>query len=73
MTHTLFLSDDVEALTEIDVSDFANGIIKVIDDEVYRKKISTNAQNLAEEKYSYEAYMKKTEAIYKVLEESVRS
>jgi glycosyltransferase involved in cell wall biosynthesis len=71
ITHTQVLSDDVAVLTDINADAFAKGILKVIEDKNYRIKISENAKKLAEEKYSYAAYINKTKSIYHVIEEKI--
>lgn len=68
ITHTQVLDDKVSVLTECNEKDFANGILKVIDDNELRNEIARNAKKLAEEKYSYKVYVKKTEDIYRVIE-----
>jgi glycosyltransferase involved in cell wall biosynthesis len=71
ITHTQVLDDKVSVLTECNEKDFANGILKVIDDNDLRNEIAQNAKKLAEEKYSYKAYVKKTEDIYKVIKDKL--
>ncbi|MBN2010330.1 glycosyltransferase family 4 protein [candidate division KSB1 bacterium] len=72
ITHTQVLNDDVAALTDVSAESFASGILRVIEDESYRTRIAENAKNLADEKYSYEVYVKKTQAIYSVIEEKLQ-
>jgi len=69
ITHTQVLNNDVAVLTECDADSFAKGLIEVIDDEKLRYDIAKNAKALAEEKYSYEVYLKKTKSIYNFLEQ----
>lgn len=68
ITHTQVLNDQVSYLTECNAESFANGILKVITDKNYRTSISKNAKKLADEKYSYKAYLEKTKNIYNILE-----
>ena len=68
ITHTQVLDDEVSILTEVNPDAFADGILRVIEDEKLRKKISKNAQKLAREKYSYEVYVEKTRKIYDFLQ-----
>ncbi|MBD3289379.1 glycosyltransferase [candidate division KSB1 bacterium] len=68
ITHTQVLDDSVSVLTECDRKSFADGILKVIGDNELRTTIAQNARKLADEKYSYEVYVKKSEDIYKVIE-----
>ena len=69
ITHTQVLNGDVAVLTECDADSFAKGLIEVIDDEKLRHDIAESAKALAEEKYSYEVYLKKTKSIYNFLEQ----
>jgi len=68
LTHTQVLNDDVSVLTEVTPETFAAGILQVIEDESLRKRLATNAQTLAREKYSYEVYVEKTRKIYAYLQ-----
>jgi len=68
ITHTQVLNDEVSVLTDVTPIAFAEGILSVIEDQALRTKISQNAQRLAEEKYSYEVYVKKTREVYDYLE-----
>ncbi len=68
LTHTQVLNDEVAVLTAIEPDDFAQGIVKVLEDDSYRKAITENARRLAEKEYSYEAYLKKTQEVYQYLE-----
>lgn len=72
ITHTQVLNDQVAVLTECDARSFADGLIKILDDENLRQEISRNAKALAEEKYSYDAYVQKTMNIYNFLEQKKR-
>ena len=71
LTHTQVLDDDVSILTEVNPAAYAEGILKVIEDEALRKQIAGNAQRLAQEKYSYEVYVEKTRKIYDYLQSKV--
>ncbi len=72
ITHTQVLDEKVSVLTACDEKDFANGILKVINDNELRKTIAENAKKLAEEKYSYKAYLKKTEDIYNIIKNKLQ-
>lgn len=63
ITHTQIMDDSVAVLTEPTADDFAQGILSVIDDPQRRNSIVAAAQNLAEEKYSYNDYLQKVEQI----------
>ena len=68
MTHTQVLNHDVAMLTECNARSFSQGLLKVMADGELRRKLSENAKKLAEEKYSYQAYIKKLDRIYKYLQ-----
>ena len=72
ITHTQVLNDQVAVLTDCNAQSFAEGILKILTDENLRTEISKNARALAEEKYSYEAYLQKTASIYNFLEQKKR-
>jgi glycosyltransferase involved in cell wall biosynthesis len=68
LTHTQVLNSDVAVLTDCTPNAFAGGILRVLEDRSYGEKLSRNAQKLAEQEYSYEAYLQKTKEIYSYLE-----
>ncbi len=68
LTHTQVLNSEVAALTECTPASFAQGLLRVLENETYRQKIAQNAQALAEREYSYEAYLRKTREIYEYVE-----
>lgn len=72
ITHTQVLNDRVAILTECDAKSFAEGVMKILDNENLRNEISKNAKALADEKYSYDAYVQKTINIYHFLEQKKR-
>ena len=67
ITHTQVLNNRVSILTDINANAFADGIMRVLTDDQLKQTIVSNALKLSEEKYSYDAYVKKTETIYRVL------
>jgi glycosyltransferase involved in cell wall biosynthesis len=69
ITHTQVLNDEVAILTDCNANAFAEGLIKIIEDQKLRQKIAGNAKELADEKYSYESYQQKTKSIYNFLEQ----
>ena len=73
LTHTQVLNCDVSVLTECTPEAFGRGVLKVVQDQELAKRISANAAQLAEEKYSYGAYLKKTEALYSFLEQELKN
>ncbi len=64
-THTQVLNNKVSVLAEPEPEKFADAISNLLKDERLRKSIVSEAMKLAEKKYSYEEYLKKTEMIYK--------
>jgi glycosyltransferase involved in cell wall biosynthesis len=72
ITHTQVLNEEVAVLTECNADAFANGLMKVIEDEQLRLSLSENARALAEERYSYEVYVQKTHSVYYYLEQKKR-
>ncbi|MBI2558001.1 glycosyltransferase family 4 protein [Candidatus Woesearchaeota archaeon] len=63
-SHTQVLNKNVAVLTKLDESSFADGIIKLLKDNVLRKKLSTNSKKLGRSSYSYEEYINKTKLLY---------
>jgi glycosyltransferase involved in cell wall biosynthesis len=60
LTHTQVLSDDTAILTGVTASEFGAGILAALADPVQAAAIGERARQLAETKYSYEAYLEKT-------------
>jgi glycosyltransferase involved in cell wall biosynthesis len=60
LTHTQVLSDDVAILTEPTPEAFAQGVLEGLSDRQRAKEIGVRAKQLAETKYSYEAYLNRT-------------
>jgi glycosyltransferase involved in cell wall biosynthesis len=60
LTHTQVLNDDTAILTGASAAEFAAGIISALADPVRSAAIGERARQLAESKYSYEAYLEKT-------------
>ena len=60
LTHTQVLDDEVSVLTPPTPEGFAEGILSVIDDPARGRVIGERARQLAETKYSYEAYLERT-------------
>ena len=54
-------------LTEPNAKAFASGISRILNDDELKRAIIENALKLSEDKYSYQAYINKTESIYSVL------
>lgn len=64
LTHTQVLSDDVSILTEASPEGFGDGILAAIADPRRAAEIGQAALNLADTKYSYEAYLDRTRRAY---------
>jgi glycosyltransferase involved in cell wall biosynthesis len=60
LTHTQVLDDEVAILTEPTADGFAAGILEAVSDPVRAAAIGARAGQLAESKYSYEAYLGRT-------------
>ncbi len=60
LTHTQVLSDDVAILTGANADDFARGILRAIDDPAAATRIGQAAKQLADTRYTYEAYLQRT-------------
>jgi len=60
LTHTQVLSDEVAMLTEPTAEGFALGILQAITDPVAAARIGSAAKQLADTRYTYEAYLQRT-------------
>ena len=60
LTHTQVLSDEVAILTEATADGFARGILRAIGDRSLAARIGAQARQLAETRYTYEAYLQRT-------------
>jgi glycosyltransferase involved in cell wall biosynthesis len=60
LTHTQVLDDTVSILTDPTPAGVAGGILRAIADPVAAAELGRRAHQLAETKYSYEAYLEKT-------------
>jgi glycosyltransferase involved in cell wall biosynthesis len=60
LTHTQVLDDDTAILTGTSPAEFADGILSALADAAKAAAIGQRARQLAETKYSYEAYLEKT-------------
>jgi glycosyltransferase involved in cell wall biosynthesis len=60
LTHTQVLNDDVSYLTEATPSAFGAGIVAALADPERARAVGSRARQLAETKYSYEAYLART-------------
>jgi glycosyltransferase involved in cell wall biosynthesis len=60
LTHTQVLDDRTAILTDATAEGFAEGIVSAIRDSARARAVGEAAKNLAETKYSYEAYLERT-------------
>ena len=60
MTHTQVLDDEIAVLTEPTPQGFAAGVLALMHDPARGAAIGARARQLAETKYSYEAYLGRT-------------
>jgi glycosyltransferase involved in cell wall biosynthesis len=60
LTHTQVLTDDTAILTAATAEAFAEGILAALDDRARAVAVGRHARQLAETKYSYEAYLDRT-------------
>jgi glycosyltransferase involved in cell wall biosynthesis len=60
LTHTQVLNDEVAFLTEATAEGFARGISAALADPEHARAIGARARQLADTKYSYDAYLSRT-------------
>ena len=60
LTHTQVLDDAVSVLTAPTPGGLAGGILEALSDPVWARELGRRARDLADTKYSYEAYLAKT-------------
>jgi glycosyltransferase involved in cell wall biosynthesis len=60
LTHTQVLSDDTAFLTGVSAQEFGRGIVAALTDRERAATIGRQARQLADTKYSYEAYLERT-------------
>jgi len=60
LTHTQVLTDDVAVLTPATAEGFAQGIVRTVNNPAQGRLTGARARQLAETKYSYEAYLART-------------
>jgi len=60
LTHTQVLDDETSILTDANRDAFAAGILAALNDPARAEAIGRRARQLAETKYSYEAYLERT-------------
>ena len=67
LTHTQVLSDDVAFLTGATPNEFAEGILVALRDRARAAAVGRRARELAETKYTYQAYLERTRQAYAAL------
>jgi glycosyltransferase involved in cell wall biosynthesis len=60
LTHTQVLDDDTAILTGASAREFADGILVALTNPARAAEVGANAKQLADTKYSYEAYLERT-------------
>jgi len=60
LTHTQVLSDDTAILTPPTAEGFADGVLEALSDPARAAAVGRQAQQLADRKYSYDAYLERT-------------
>ena len=60
LTHTQVLSDETAILTGVSSAEFADGILRALDNPLLAQSVGLRARELAETKYSYDAYLERT-------------
>jgi glycosyltransferase involved in cell wall biosynthesis len=73
LTHTQVLDDDTAILTEATAAGFGDGILAGLADPARAAALGRRARELAETKYSYEAYLEKTRQACAALVPETRS
>jgi len=66
-SHTQVLSDEVAMLVAPTSDGLASGAIALLEDERMRGELARNARTLAQQKYSYQAYLERTSEVYQGL------
>jgi len=67
LTHTQILSDETAILTGATPAEFAAGILAALDDPKRAATVGRMARELADAKYTYDAYLEKTRRAYGTL------
>jgi glycosyltransferase involved in cell wall biosynthesis len=67
LTHTQVLGDDTAFLTGTSAEEFADGILAALENPARAAAVGSRARELAETKYSYDAYLERTRRAYGAL------
>ncbi len=73
ITHTQVLNSEVSVLTDCTPEAFGAGVLSVLTNPEMSQKLSERARQLADEKYSYRVYLRKTEEVYGFLEKKIEN
>ncbi len=68
LTHTQVLNSEVAVLTDCKPEAFAGGLLRVLRDRQFGEALGRKARALAEQEYSYAAYLRKTAEVYDYLQ-----
>ncbi len=68
LTHTQVLNSEVAVLTDCKPEAFAGGLLRVLRDRQFGEALGRKARALAEQEYSYAAYLRKTAEVYDFLQ-----
>jgi len=68
LTHTQVLSDETAVLTAPSAAEFGAGILDALDQPERSAQRGRRARELADSKYSYDAYLERTREAYRALE-----
>jgi len=68
LTHTQVLNPEVAVLTDCKPEAFADGLLRVLRDRQFGEALGRKARSLAEQEYSYAAYLRKTAEVYDYLQ-----
>ena len=72
-SHTQVLSDNVAVLSAPEVSEFAAGMRRVVEDKPLRAALGAAGRDLVEREYSYPAFRRKVGDLYRWLDSAVVS
>lgn len=73
LTHTQVLDETVSILTAPEPDAFADAIIRLLTDDKLRKEIGQKGMELANTKYTYDAFLQKNEQVYMYIETLINS
>jgi glycosyltransferase involved in cell wall biosynthesis len=71
LTHTQVLDETVSILTAPEPDAFADGIVRLLAHNELRREIGQKGMELANTKYTYEVFLRKTEQVYMYVETQI--